>query len=294
MTVWRIATDLPDEPIAEAMAAALGEVADAVSAFETTPAGPWQVTGFTQEKPEQATLDRAAALIVAAFGIALPAITVEGLPDSDWVTENQRSFPPICAGRYFIHGSHHAGPVPAGSIGLEIDAATAFGTGEHATTQGCLLALDALVRRHDGRRPRVLDMGTGTGILAIAAAKTWGVPVLACDIDPNSARVAGENAVANGVGHLVRTYAGDGYRARILRQAAPFDLIFANILARPLAAMAGSLARNLAPGGVAILSGLLSWQESYVRAAHRRDGLRFRRRIARDGWHTLMIEKPNL
>ena len=293
MTVWRIAAELPDESSAEAMSAALDEVADAVSAFETRPGGSWQVTGFTQDKPGQATLDQAAALIAAAFGIAPPAILVEGLPDSDWVTENQRSFPPIRAGRYFIHGSHHAGRVPAGSVGLEIDAATAFGTGEHATTQGCLLALDGLVRRAGFPRPRVLDMGTGTGILAIAAAKTWGVPVLACDIDPNSARVAGENAAANGVGHLVRTYAGDGYRARILREAAPFDLIFANILARPLASMAGSLARSLAPGGVAILSGLLSWQESYVRAAHRRGGLRFRRRITRDGWHTLVIEKPN-
>jgi ribosomal protein L11 methyltransferase len=290
VTVWRIAVELPAEAAAEMLAAALQTQAEVVSAFEIRPQGPWVVTGFTEAPPDPAALERIVALIAVALGIPSPDVAIEQLADADWVTENQKSFPPIRAGRYFIHGSHHTRPVPAGSIGLEIDAATAFGTGEHATTQGCLLALDALARRR--RRPaRVLDMGSGTGILAMAAAKTWGVPVLACDIDPNSVRVAAGNAAANGVGHLVTTETTVGYRAAAVRRAAPYDLVLANILARPLANMAGDLARHLAPGGTAVLSGLLGWQESFVRAAHRRGGLRFRGRIARDGWHTLILEK---
>jgi ribosomal protein L11 methyltransferase len=211
------------------------------------------------------------------------------MPDIDWLKRNQESFPPMRIGRYFIHGSHIETPVPAGSIGLLIDAATAFGTGEHATTHGCLLALDRLVRQ--GKRGRILDMGTGTGILAIAAAKSWRVPVLACDIDGNSVKVAAENVGLNQVAGLVMCRQSDGYASRAVRINAPYDLIFANILARPLASMAPDLARHLAPGGVAILSGLLAGQEPYVAAAHRAQGLAFMGRIQRQGWHTLIFTK---
>jgi ribosomal protein L11 methyltransferase len=179
--------------------------------------------------------------------------------------------------------------VPTGRIGLLIDAATAFGTGEHATTRGCLLALDAIARNR--RMARVLDMGTGTGVLAIAAAKAWRRRVVARDIDPESVRVAAHNARRNGVAHLVTVRRSAGYRDRLVARAAPYDLVLANILARPLSLMARDLGHVLGTGGIAVLSGLLPWQENMVLAAHRRQGLRLRQRIVIDGWSTLVLAR---
>jgi ribosomal protein L11 methyltransferase len=289
--VWRLAVEAPDEGLANAFAAALEPSGAIVSAFEASPGGAWLVQGFIQGKPDRVALEANLALAAFAFDTGEPALTLEALPDVDWLKANQEGFPPLRIGRFYVYGSHVAAPVPAGAIGLRIDAATAFGTGEHATTHGCLEALDRLARH--GRRRRILDMGTGTGILAIAAAKLWGVPVLACDIDRNSVRVAAENAGVNGVAKLVGCHASDGYAARAIRAGAPYDLIFANILAGPLVAMAPALARHLAPGGIAILSGLLAAQEAFVRDAHRAQGLTFRDRLPRQGWHTLMFEKSH-
>jgi len=293
--VWHLVLEAPDAAAADAAAAAFGTQAGAVSAFEAAPGGAWRVEAFAEREPDRAALVAALSVAAAALAGAAPAdlaggLVVEKLPQRDWLLENQQSFPPLRAGRYFIHGSHHAGGVPAGAIGLLIDAATAFGTGEHATTRGCLLALDRLARR--GRRRRVLDMGTGTGILAIAAAKTWRHRrILACDIDPGSVRVARANVRANEVAPLVRTARTDGYQAAVVDRAAPFDVVFANILARPLAAMAPSLARALAPDGIAVLSGLLRRQEAFVLAAHRAQGLKLARRIPIGGWHTLVFSR---
>ncbi|GGF17267.1 ribosomal protein L11 methyltransferase [Aliidongia dinghuensis] len=287
--LWRVALEAPDEFSAEGFAQVLEALGGAISAFETEPQGPWKVETFVQGKPDLAVVEGGLALVALQFGVVQPAVTLEQLPDVDWVRQNQESFPPLHIGRYFVYGSHIVEPPPAGTIGLEIDAASAFGTGEHATTAGCLLALDRLAKR--GPRRRVLDMGSGTGILAIAAAKTWHVSVLACDIDRNSVRVAAENVVTNGVQHLVVSRESDGYRAAAVSAAGPYDLIFANILARPLAKMAPDLAHHLAPGGIAILSGLLARQETYVAAAHRNAGLTFKGRIPRAGWHTLVFEK---
>jgi ribosomal protein L11 methyltransferase len=288
--IWRLAVGAPDEAAADAFASALGEVATAVTAFEAEPKGPWLVQGFVQGKPDMALLEATLAMAALGHGLEEPDLAAEALPDVDWLKLNQESFPPLRVGRYYVYGSHVEAPVPAGAIGLKIDAATAFGTGEHATTYGCLAALDRLARR--GRRRHILDMGTGTGILAIAAAKTWRAPALACDIDRNSVRVAEENMAVNGVSGMVTCRPSDGYAAPDVGARAPYDLIFANILARPLAAMAPDLSRHLAPGGVAILSGLLAQQERYVHAAHRGAGLVFRGRIARNGWHTLVYAKP--
>jgi ribosomal protein L11 methyltransferase len=290
--LWRLAVEAPDERMADAFAAVLDQTGGAITAFETTPKGPWLVQGFVQGKPDRVALEAGLALAALAFDTAEPALALEQLPDTDWLRENQESFPPMRIGRYYVHGSHITAPVPSGAIGLLIDAATAFGTGEHATTHGCLMALDRLARQ--GRRRHILDIGTGTGILAIAAAKSWRVKVLACDIDRNSVRVAAENVALNRVAGLVTCRPSDGYSAPEVRAGAPYDLIFANILARPLAAMAPDLARSLAPGGIAILSGLLAGQESFVRTAHRAQGLVFRGRLPRNGWHTLVFEKPAL
>jgi ribosomal protein L11 methyltransferase len=291
--LWRLALTAADERTADAAAAALETEASAVSAFEIAPGGAWRVEAYADHEPDRAALDGAGALAALAHGIAaeglLADLAIERLTPRDWVAENQQSFPPLLVGRFFIHGSHIKSAVPAGAIGLCIDAATAFGTGEHATTRGCLLALDGLAKR--GRRRHPLDMGTGTGILAMAAAKRWNCPVLACDIDAGSVEVARTNMRANGTALLVRLYRSNGYRHHAVQRGRPFDLILANILARPLARMAGDLAASLAPGGVAVLSGLLTRQAPLVLAAHRAHGLTLRRRIVIAGWETLVLER---
>lgn len=285
--LWRVFCTVPDAMAAEAAARALVDAVASVSAFEAAPGGPWLVEGVSPARPDSAALETRLALAWLGRGETAPALAIERLPTRDWLAENQQSFPPIAVGRFFIHGTAARVRIPAGRIALTIDAATAFGTGEHASTRGCLLALDALARR---RRPRaVLDMGTGTGILAIAAAKVWRVQVAAFDIDAEAARVARHNAAVNGVASLVAARRGRSYAERTLRRRAPYDLIFANILARPIIAMARGLARALAPDGVAVLSGLLPWQEAAVLAAHRRVRLTLVRRIAVDGWSTLVL-----
>lgn len=287
-SVWRVALDAAGAAAAERAVSALEAYCSAVSAFESAPGGAWRVEGFSDAAPESGSVAAALAAAFAGHG-EIPAFRVERLPPRDWVRENQESFPPRRIGRYFVYGSHHRGGVPAGAIGLLIDAATAFGTGEHATTAGCLRAMDGLARRRRFRR--ILDMGTGTGILAIAAAKTWAHPVLAVDVDGGSVRVARTNLRRNGVAASAAAEWSRGYRSRRVRARRPYDLVLANILARPLAAMAHDLRSALAPGGVAVLSGLVERQAPSVLAAHRRQGLRLIRRLVIDGWTTLELSR---
>ena len=264
---------------------ALEPLGNAASAYETSTGGTWRVELYSLNPPDRAALVATVALAAAAAGAPEPDFTVRRLAARDWLAENRASFQPLCAGRYFIHPTRYEGAPPAGSISLALDAATAFGTGRHGATQGCLMALDRLARR---RRPRrILDMGCGSGILAIAAAKTWRRPVLAVDIDAEAARVARANARANGVGSLVRAKRADGFTG--VPRNKRFDLILANILARPLADMAPALARRLAPGGTAVLSGLLVEQEAQVRTAYRAQGMRLVTRIDIEGWRTLLL-----
>jgi ribosomal protein L11 methyltransferase len=204
----------------------------------------------------------------------------------DWLAENLLAFPPLRSGRFFIYGSHFRGKVPAGAIGIAVDAAAAFGTGEHPSTRGCLLALERMARRRRFLRP--LDIGTGTGILAIAAAKLLRRRVLAGDIDARAVSIARHNAARNGVSALVESRRTTGYRDRSIG-ASRYDLILSNILARPLAAMAPDLAYRLAPGGRAVLSGLLRSQEPIVLAPHRSCGIVLDHRVVIDGWSTLVM-----
>ncbi|HEX4113771.1 MAG TPA: 50S ribosomal protein L11 methyltransferase [Stellaceae bacterium] len=280
--MWRLVIDLPDPTEIDRVAAAFGEECETVSAFEQG-AG-WRVEGLSRDKPNSALIE---AVLALALPDELPPLLVERVPARDWVSENQAGFPPLRAGRFFIHGSHYRGAIPRDAIPILIDAATAFGTGEHATTRGCLLALDRVAHRPR----RVLDMGCGTGILSIAAARRWRRPVFASDIDPEAARVTRINAERNHVARLIRAEAAPGYRHRAIARRAPFDLVFANILARPLIEMAPDLARVLAPGGCAILSGLLARHEPAVLSAHRAQGLYLRARIALEGWHTLIVAR---
>jgi ribosomal protein L11 methyltransferase len=285
--VWRLCLTAADLDLAQRAAAALGLVCSAVSTFETE-GGAWLVEGLSDTPFVGAELDTALALAWAGHGPPPKAI-LDRLPARDWVRENQDSFPPRRIARFFVHGSHYRGGAPAGTIGLLIDAATAFGTGEHASTAGCLRALDKLARRRRFRR--VLDMGTGTGILAIAAAKTFASNALAVDIDGGSVRVARENVRRNGVGQRVAVRWSRGYLSRAVRRGRPYDLVLANILARPLARMVRDLERALAPGGVAILAGLIEGQSRYVFAAHRARRLSLLDRIVTDGWCALVLHR---
>ncbi len=295
--IWRIEITVPEQAVA-AFEVALERHADTVSWFmvdapkddtreDTVSSEHWYLEGFCREAPDRAALNASLAVTAAAIGVGLPDVHISRVPNMDWVTENLRNFPPITAGRFFVHGSHWQDGVPMGSIPLKVDAGTAFGSGEHATTWGCLSALHDLAKSRSFRRPA--DIGCGSGILAIACAKTWHVPVLAVDIDPAAVRVAKINAGLNGVRDLVTTGVSNGYKNRIVPENGKYDLICANILARPLTKMAADLAANLAPNGVAILSGLLSRSENYVLAAHRMQGLTLKRRYAVNGWNTLVI-----
>jgi ribosomal protein L11 methyltransferase len=285
----RISAEVRGGRAALAVTAALDELAGAVSAFESVPDDPvWQVEAYPRAAVLDTALEIRLALLAAEAGGQLIRIVEERLPERDWLAENRRAFPPLRIGRFFLHGSHWTGPVPAGAVALEIDAAEAFGTGEHPSTSGCLLALDRLARRRRFSRP--LDIGTGSGVLAIAAAKTLHRPVLASDIDCAALRVAARHVRQNGLAGRVRLVCAPGYRSRAVRRS-KYDLVFANILARPLARMAPDLKRALAPGGVAVLSGLLRRQEPLVLSSHRSQRLSLERRLVIDGWSTLILRR---
>jgi ribosomal protein L11 methyltransferase len=287
----RITAEVEGAEAALELAAAFDELAGAVAAFEIREAGAnnpalWRIEAYPPQPVLNAETEIRLALTAAGAGGRLLNIVEERLPERDWLAENRRDFPPQRIGRFFIHGSHWRGATPSSSIPIEIDAATAFGTGEHPSTRGCLLALDRLARRRRFRRP--LDIGTGSGILAIAAAKRLRRPVIAGDIDPEAVRVARHHARRNGLACRARFLPAAGYRRRAMRRH-KYDLILANILARPLALMARDLKRTLAPGGTAVLAGLLRRQEPFVLAAHRAQHLSLERRLVIEGWSTLVL-----
>ena len=219
--------------------------------------------------------------------IAGREITVEPLPDQDWIKLSQEGLPPVRAGRFFVYGAHDAGIVPRGVIPIRIEAGLAFGTGHHETTALCLSVLSELARKRAFRN--VLDLGTGTGLLAIGAAKLWKRRVLASDIDPVAVEVAHDNAVANDTGPLVRAVVADGLANPVLSRAAPYDLLIANILASPLTRLAPDIIRVLAPGAMLVLSGLLTNQEKLVTSFYR--DLRFLGVRRMGPWSALVLEK---
>jgi ribosomal protein L11 methyltransferase len=220
--------------------------------------------------------------------IARREVTVEPLPDQDWIKLSQQGLPPVRAGRFFVYGAHDAGQVPHGVVPIKIEAGLAFGTGHHETTALCLEVLSELARERSFRN--VLDLGTGTGLLAIGAAKLWKRQVLASDIDPVAVEVTRENAVANGTGPLVRAVVADGLASPVLSRGAPYDLLIANILAGPLTQLAPSIIRSLQPGAVLLLSGLLNNQEKLVTSFYR--SLRYVEARRMGPWSALVLEKP--
>lgn len=218
-------------------------------------------------------------------------IVAEKLPEKDWLLHVHEKFPPLTIGKFFVHGSHHKGVVPKKLIPLKIDAATAFGSGEHETTRGCIEVLCELKKKHSFKN--ALDMGTGSGILAVALAKLWpSLRITAIDIDPESISVTKRHVKMNGVSKQIKTEAGDGYRSPLVSKNSPYDIVTANILANPLIDMAPDLASVLKPGGYAVLSGLLTRQKKDVVAAHKKNKLDFIYAETIGAWQTLVLQKP--
>ena len=248
----------------------------------------WTVEAwFPEGTPETVASLVCDSLGTDAFAAPLAAETV---PQADWVAESQKGLTPVAAGRFVVHGSHSRRQVRAGRVAIRIDAGQAFGTGHHGTTAGCLETLDRLCRARRFRRP--LDLGTGSGVLAIALARMLKTPVLATDIDPVATRVARENAVLNSVGPWVRTVTAAGVGHATIRGRAPYDLIVANILAEPLMRLAPEITEILAAGGVLVLSGLLRAQRERVAAAYRAQGLLFDRSTTHGEWSVLVLRSP--
>ena len=273
----------------DAFAAALEDHCDSVSWTVPPDGDRATLIGFSQTRPTKKAVDLVFRGVAEAFGLKRPMVSIKRETPRDWADEIHASFPPLDAGRFHVYGAHIEGPVPSGRIGLQVDAGRAFGSGQHGSTKGCLLGIDALVGRK--RIHRALDMGCGSGILALAIARSMRLPVLACDIDPQSVAVTAVNAGLNHVAGLVRATRTDGYHARSVSGGGPFDLIVSNILARPLIRMAGDLARHLAPSGVAVLSGFIPRDAGRVRAVHTAHGLRYLGRLDVDGWTTLILVK---
>lgn len=246
--------------------------------------GLWEVGGYFEEAPGAADL----AVLAAAFG-AKP-FAVSELPETDWVAKVRRELAPVEAGRFFVYGSHDAGQVPAGRVALLIEAAMAFGTGHHGTTLGCLRAYDRLLDA--GQVPQnVADIGCGTAVLAMAAAATSDARVLASDMDQVAVDVAEANLIANNMAGRVTCLEAAGFDHVTIRDAAPFDLVFANILMAPLIMLAPDMATHIAPGGHAILSGLLTDQADDVAQAYLTNGFTMAAREDLGEWSCLVMQR---
>lgn len=248
--------------------------------------GLWEVGGYFEEAPDETAL----AVLAAALGAK--SFVVSELPETDWVAHVRRELAPVAAGRFFVYGSHDAEKVPENCEPLLIEAAMAFGTGHHGTTLGCLRALDRLaVDGFVGQS--VVDIGCGTAVLAMGAARIWPQTVLASDIDEVAVDVARANVVANGLDGRVACVEAAGFDHPDLAGAAPFDLVFANILKGPLIALAPDMAAVMVPEGYAILSGILNEQADEVIAVYAQSGINLHHRESIGDWTTITLRKMN-
>lgn len=288
MPTWTALTTLSEKPAAEALGDALEQLDPAptgVGVFEMEDgSGLYEVGAYFIEAPDQIAL----AILAAAYGAK--DFAVSEIPETDWVAKVRRELHPVEAGRFFVYGSHDADKLPDGAVGLLIEAAMAFGTGHHGTTKGCLEAVDRLFTA--GFSPHsVADIGCGTAVLAIAAAKVLHLPVVASDIDPQAVDVALANAVANDVAELVSCVEAAGFDHPTLAELGPYDLVFANILKGPLVELAPDMATHTEAGGYVILSGILNPQADDVIAAYEAQGLGLHARDEIGEWTTLTLRK---
>ena len=268
----KLTEDIEENPLLSPLAVTINETDEA--------RGLWEVLLYFGERSEA---EDAQDHMGGTQGLIAP------VPEQDWVRLSLEGLAPVAAGRFFLYGAHDRHRRRSGGISFEIDAGTAFGTGHHGTTEGCLLALDQLLKSRNPKR--ILDLGCGTGVLAIAAAKATGRKAAASDIDPQAVRVTLANARLNGVTGLIRGVTAAGLNHPVLARGAPYDLIFANILARPLVALATGLSRALAPGGSLILSGLTREQMRWIEASYVSRRLSLSRRLIIGNWATLVLGK---
>ena len=288
MPVFMASTTAPDrgraEVLGQSLEAALPAFAGSSVCEVEDGSGHWEVCGYFCERPG----DVALRLLAAAQGV-MP-FTVSELPETGWVAAARRALAPVRAGRFFLYGSHDADRVPPDCVPLLVEAATAFGTGHHGTTRGCLLALDDLLA--DGVMPlRAIDVGCGTAVLAMAAAKACGARVLAADNDPTAVETARENVAVNDLEDLVRVLHSDGLDHPDIDAGAPYDLVFANIVEGPLAAMSRDISAGCRAGGLAILSGLLAAQAAPMIARYDAAGFGVHRRHVLGEWETITFRK---
>jgi ribosomal protein L11 methyltransferase len=283
-----ISLTVPDDAL-DHFESALSSVCRAVSFFQNEEERSWDISAVKERGAFENDLSSALAIAEMLTGCS-PAIARSLVPVGGWLARTKAAFPEQLIGRRFVaRGTHIEAPPIRGRITLTVDAGMAFGSGEHNSTRGCLVALEQICRHH--RPQKILDLGTGSGVLAIAAAKIYHRRILATDIDARAARVAKANARLNGVAAQIHAIKADGWVDKTIRRNAPYDLVFANILARPLCAMAHQLATALAPGGIAILAGLLSIQANWVVSAHRRAGLVLEQKIIDGAWTILILRK---
>lgn len=289
MATWSALTTLVGKPAADNLAAAMERmepVPAGIGVFEVEDgSGLWEVGGYFEAAPDQVAL----ALLASTFR-ARP-FAISELPETDWVAHVRRELAPVEAGRFFVYGSHDVDALPTGRIGLLIDAAMAFGTGHHGTTLGCLQAFDRLLETE--RFSNVADIGCGTAVLAMAAAKAGATSVIASDIDPVAIEVALANLSANDMEGGVACLVATGFDADLLKEAAPFDLIFANILKGPLIMLAQDMARRSRAGGAVILSGILNEQADEVIEVYAGEGLALEARDEIGEWTTLTLRRQN-
>ena len=288
-SLFQLSLTVPEGAV-PVMEAALEGLGGALVISNPNAAGQVPLVLYLTQEPARQALSARILSAAAAAGFAAPELRLETLPVVDWVAESQKGLPAISAGRFYLYGSHVREAPPAGAKALLVDANAAFGTGRHESTRGCLIAMSDLAKAH--QFSSVLDMGCGSGVLAMAAARLWPCPVLAVDNDPSAVLVAKANAAANAVARFVTVRQSDGYKTAVVARRGPYGLVLANILAEPLNSMAGDLSRHLAPGGLAVLAGLLSVQEPGVVACHRAQGLRLVRRLRLGDGSTLILRRP--
>jgi len=284
---WKVTFTLPQEAAEEAEQA-FDDTALAISGFEVDEAkGEWAFDLLYAKKPDLAEINRRLLVLSKLHNVTAPKPEMKKIEQVDWLAKVAKDFPPLSIGRFYVHGSHSPRLMQSGSIPIKIDAGAAFGSGEHGTTRCCLEAFDWLARRRSFKN--ILDMGCGSGILAIAAAKLWKAPVLAADIDAIAVRVTQDNVQINREQTYVTAVVSDGYINERIKRSAKFDLIVSNILARPLVQFAPDLAKYLAADGIAVLSGLLTSQEKQVLSAHAMQGLKLQKRFMYNEWCTLVL-----
>lgn len=280
---------VPEEHI-ELFEHALNTVCPTVGIFEEDETkNLWRLEGIRDTGYGENELNNAITL-ASNLTQFFPDIQKKSTETEGWLEKTYESFPAQEVGkRFIIRGTHLHGPVPSSRIVLTLDAGIAFGSGEHGSTRGCLIALEKIAYK---KPLNILDLGCGSGILAMAAAALFHHNVLAVDIEPWSVRAARENVKRNKLGNFVHCEVGNGWQSPSIRKQAPFDLVFANILARPLCKMAKDLAKNLQPGGIVILSGLLQSQIAMVLSAHQKQGLKLVNKITQGHWATLILKQP--